>query len=54
MFHMVQLEDGCYRVSVDFSIKSTHVHYEWTFRETESEAEESGKFCINLKFEAED
>lgn len=40
MLTIVQLEDGCYRVTVDFQPNEhTHVLKFWTFAVTESNAE---------------
>ena len=41
MLHIVQLEDGCYKVTVNHKLNGTKVHYEWTFKKTESEAKPS-------------
>lgn len=39
MFTLVQLMDGCYRVTVDFVRDGIAVHYEWIFAVTTSDAE---------------
>lgn len=39
MLTMVQLEDGCYKVTVDYSCDGFSMHREWIFRETESDAQ---------------
>ena len=52
MLEMVQLEDGCYRVTVDYSREGFAIHKEWIFKETESEAKPvEGGELIRLKFE---
>ena len=41
MLTIVRLEDGCYRVTVDYkSENGTAIHCEWTFTEAESDAKE--------------
>lgn len=38
MLTIVQLEDGCYKVTVDISIPGCTMHREWVFRTAESDA----------------
>ena len=41
MLTIVRLEDGCYRVTVDYkSENGSAIHCEWTFTEAESDAKE--------------
>lgn len=51
MFRMVQLEDGCYFVTVDYSCAGVSLHREWTFRRAESNAKplDGGEY-IQLEF----
>ena len=39
MLQMVQLQDGCYRVTLDYSVDGIAIHKEWTFAVIESDAE---------------
>ena len=39
MLQMVQLQDGCYRVTVDYTRDGVTIHKEWIFAVTESDAE---------------
>ena len=39
MLTIVQLQDGCYKVTIDYSVGGLTVHQEWTFRPAESNAE---------------
>lgn len=40
MLQIVQLQDGCYKVILDYSVEGVFtVHREWTFAEAESDAE---------------
>lgn len=39
MLQIVQLQDGCYRVTVDYSVDGITIHREWTFAVAESDAE---------------
>ena len=39
MITIVQLADGCYKVTIDFSVGGFSVHKEYTFALTESNAE---------------
>lgn len=39
MLEIVQLQDGCYRVTVDYSGDGYSVHREWIFAVTDSDAE---------------
>lgn len=38
MLQIVQLQDGCYRVTLDYSVDGFSIHREWTFKVTESDA----------------
>lgn len=52
MLQIVQLQDGCYRVVLDFISDGLTIHREWTFRVTESDAEPlEGGDQITLEFE---
>lgn len=48
MLQMVQLQDGCYRVTLDYSVDGFSIHREWVFKETESDAlpAEDGELII--------
>lgn len=49
MLQIVQLQDGCYKVTVDYSVNGSFViHREWIFAETESDAKplENGERII--------
>ena len=52
MFQLVQLEDGCYHLTVDYrSENGIAIHLEWVFREAESDANPlNGGICISLEF----
>ena len=51
MLQIVQLQDGCYKVVVDYSAEGFVLHKEWIFRPTESDAEPlEGGECITLEF----
>ena len=54
MLELVQLTDGCYKVTIDYSCDGFAMHREYTFRATESNAEpcENGE-VIRLRFEGE-
>ena len=51
MLQMVQLQDGCYRVTVDYEGQDFSLHKEWIFAVTESDADpmENGE-RITLEF----
>ena len=38
MLQIVQLQDGCYRVILDYTTDGFHIRREWVFRVTESDA----------------
>lgn len=51
MLQMIQLQDGCYRVIVDYTMDGITIHKEWTFAITESDAEPlEGGELIRLAF----
>ena len=51
MLRMIQLEDGCYHVTVDYSCEGFCIHREWIFTETESDAKPlEGGDMIQLAF----
>lgn len=35
MLHIEQLEDGCYHITLEYSVDGFGFRYEWTFRECE-------------------
>ena len=39
MLQIIQLQDGCYHVTVDYSVDGFTIHREWIFAVTESDAE---------------
>ena len=39
MLHIVQLKAGCYKITIDFSQGTTHVHLERIMKPAESDAE---------------
>lgn len=52
MFRLVQLEDGNYHLTVDYTTDNgIAVHLEWIFCETESDAKPlDDGICIKLEF----
>ena len=48
MLQIMQLEDGCYKVIVDYSMDGFSIHKEWIFAVAESDAEplEGGELII--------
>ena len=48
MLQIVQLQDGCYRVTLDVVIGNNEIHRTWTFAVTESTAEPdpTGEYLI--------
>ena len=52
MLTIVQLEDGCYRVKLDYEADGVKVCREWTFKPTTSdapEAERGERFILPIK-----
>lgn len=39
MLLIEQLEDGCYHITLEYSVDGFGFRYEWTFRECESDAQ---------------
>lgn len=54
MLQLVQLTDGCYKVTIDYSQDGFAMHREYTFKVATSDAEpcENGE-VIRLRFEGE-
>lgn len=54
MLTIVQLMDGCYKVTIDYSYDGFAMHKEYIFAEAESTADPdpSGE-CIRLSFKTE-
>lgn len=51
MLQIVQLQDGCYKVIIDYSVDGFTVHREWIFAVTKSDAQPlEGGDCIILEF----
>lgn len=51
MLTIVQLADGCYKVTVEFKTDNVHIVRNWIFAETESNAEPvNGGEVIRLEF----
>ncbi len=48
MLQIMQLEDGCFKVIVDYATHGFRIHREWIFAVTESDAEpsEDGELII--------
>lgn len=50
MLLIEQLEDGCYHITLEYSVDGFGFRYEWTFRECESEAQpDKNGLRISLK-----
>ena len=54
MLQIVQLQDGCYKVSIDYSADDFAIHKEYTFKPCESNADpmDNGE-KIRLEFKGE-
>lgn len=55
MLELVQLTDGCYKVTIDYSCDGFAMHREYTFKTATSDAEpcDNGE-VIRLRFEGEE
>ena len=52
MLQIVQLQDGCYKVVIDYSVDGITIHKEYTFAlcESDSPVDETGdKILLELK-----
>ena len=55
MLELVQLTDGCYKVTIDYSCDGFAMHREYTFKAATSDSEpcDNGE-VIRLRFEGEE
>ena len=54
MLTIVQLSDGCYRVTVDYQAENVHILKVWTFAVAESDAEPAAEGeTIRLEFKTD-